>query len=109
MQLRCSSKVLSPLRYESGKAERNATASRSKVLSPLRYESGKAERNAPAARVNSPALHLYVNPHCPPSPFGEGRGGAFNEYVIHVLVLFQNVKDHFCIGHVVAMDVGSLA
>ena len=26
---------------------------RSKVLSPLRYESGKAERNAPAARVKS--------------------------------------------------------
>ena len=28
---------------------------RSNVLSPLRYESGKAERNAPAARVKSPA------------------------------------------------------
>ena len=57
--LLCSvQKVLSPLSYESGRAERNAlgqfkrfkvqnaTAPQFKVLSPLSYESGRAERNA---------------------------------------------------------------
>ena len=57
--VQCSvQKVLSPLSYESGRAERNAlergsmrfkvqnaTAPQFKVLSPLSYESGRAERN----------------------------------------------------------------
>ena len=33
----------------------------------------------------------------------------FKQHFIHIRILFQNVKDHFCIVEVVAMDVGSLS
>ena len=56
-------------------------------------------------------LHLHVNPDAPPSLTGGVGGGSFpfDDGLVDVWILFQNVKDHFCIVEVVAMDVGSLA
>ena len=46
-------------------------------------------------------LHLHVNPDAPALPFYDG--------LVHIRILFQYVKDHFCIVEVVAMNVGSLS
>ena len=46
-------------------------------------------------------LHLHVNPDAAALPLDDG--------LVDVWILFQYVKDHFCIVEVVAMNVGSLA
>ena len=33
----------------------------------------------------------------------------FDNHLVYIRILSQNVKDHFCIVEVVAMDVGSLS
>ena len=47
------------------------------------------------------ALHLHMHLRAMTFPF--------RQHFIYMGVLSQNVKDHFCIVEVVAIDVGSLS
>ena len=52
-----------------------------------------------------------MHPAAPPSLTGGVGGGSsfLYNHLLHILILSQYVKDHFCIVEVVAMNVGSLS